>query len=288
VNSCANHAEGRRTYETLRKACESFLKYAPPLLGVVRRDPKVLESIRNQIPLLTRFPNCNAADDVGRPNLTLAARRPRHAPSRRQAWQPAPRRERPFPLIRRLPLLRPRRSQPFRRHKAAPRRAFRRSPLPHRGRPQAPRFNPQRLRQTRHPPRPHRQAQQRRAHQPRTPQRPPAHILARRRPLQQPAPFPRQRRRQRQRHPQRHRPPIPPRQQGQPLNLRHHRRAALRRPRPQAFSPSSRKFSVSTSEFLRSNTLARPLRTPQTPRPRLKGRRSAVPSSACLAPDNRS
>jgi flagellar biosynthesis protein FlhG len=65
VNSCANHAEGRRTYETLRKACESFLKYAPPLLGVIRRDPKVLESIRNQIPLLTRFPNCNAADDVG-------------------------------------------------------------------------------------------------------------------------------------------------------------------------------------------------------------------------------
>jgi len=65
VNSCATHAEGRRTYETLRKACDSFLKYAPPLLGVIRRDPKVLESIRNQIPLLTRFPNCNAADDVG-------------------------------------------------------------------------------------------------------------------------------------------------------------------------------------------------------------------------------
>jgi flagellar biosynthesis protein FlhG len=65
VNSCANHAEGRRTFDTLRKACESFLKYTPPLLGVVRRDPKVLESIRNQIPLLTRFPNCNAADDVG-------------------------------------------------------------------------------------------------------------------------------------------------------------------------------------------------------------------------------
>jgi flagellar biosynthesis protein FlhG len=65
VNSCANHAEGRRTFDTLRKACESFLKYTPPLLGVVRRDPKVLESIRNQMPLLTRFPNCNAADDVG-------------------------------------------------------------------------------------------------------------------------------------------------------------------------------------------------------------------------------
>jgi flagellar biosynthesis protein FlhG len=65
VNSCATHAEGRRTYETLRKACDSFLKYAPPLLGVIRRDPKVLESIRNQTPLLTRFPNCNAADDVG-------------------------------------------------------------------------------------------------------------------------------------------------------------------------------------------------------------------------------
>ena len=65
VNTCANHAEGRKTYDTLRKACESFLKYTPPLLGVIRRDPKVLESIRNQTPVLTRFPNCNAADDVG-------------------------------------------------------------------------------------------------------------------------------------------------------------------------------------------------------------------------------
>lgn len=65
INNCASHGEGRRTYETLRKACESFLKYTPPLLGSIRRDSKVIESIRNQTPILTRFPTSNAADDVG-------------------------------------------------------------------------------------------------------------------------------------------------------------------------------------------------------------------------------
>ena len=65
INNCDSHSEGRRTYETLRKACESFLKYTPPLLGAIRRDSKVVEAIRNQTPILTRFPTCNAADDVG-------------------------------------------------------------------------------------------------------------------------------------------------------------------------------------------------------------------------------
>jgi len=58
--------EGERTYNTLVKACQGFLKFSPPLLGVVRRDNKVRESIRAQMPLLTRFPNCEAAQDVER------------------------------------------------------------------------------------------------------------------------------------------------------------------------------------------------------------------------------
>lgn len=66
VNAADTVEEGNRTYETLRKACENFLKFKPGLAGIVRRDPKVPESIRNQVPLLTRHPNCEAAEDVER------------------------------------------------------------------------------------------------------------------------------------------------------------------------------------------------------------------------------
>ena len=51
-------------YNTLLKACEGFLKISPPLAGVIRRDLKVREAIRNQTPILTRSPNCEAATDV--------------------------------------------------------------------------------------------------------------------------------------------------------------------------------------------------------------------------------
>lgn len=64
VNMAASTSEGERTYATLRKACASFLKMAPPLAGVIRRDNKVKETIRNQASLLTRYPNCTAAQDV--------------------------------------------------------------------------------------------------------------------------------------------------------------------------------------------------------------------------------
>ena len=56
--------EGQRTYNTLLKACQGFLKISPPLLGIIRRDSKVPETIRRQAPLLTRFPNTEAAVDV--------------------------------------------------------------------------------------------------------------------------------------------------------------------------------------------------------------------------------
>ena len=58
--------EGERTYNTLLKACQGFLKISPQLLGVIRRDTRVREAIRSQTPLLTRFPNCEAAHDVER------------------------------------------------------------------------------------------------------------------------------------------------------------------------------------------------------------------------------
>ncbi len=64
VNMAASVHEGERTYATLRKACESFLKSVPPLAGIVRRDAKVKQAIRHQAPLLVRYPNTEAAADV--------------------------------------------------------------------------------------------------------------------------------------------------------------------------------------------------------------------------------
>jgi flagellar biosynthesis protein FlhG len=64
VNMANSTREGERIYNTLLKACEGFLKISPPLAGVIRRDLKVREAIRNQTPVLTRSPNSEAAADV--------------------------------------------------------------------------------------------------------------------------------------------------------------------------------------------------------------------------------
>lgn len=64
VNMAASKRDGERTYQTLLRACQGFLKISPPLLGVVRRDTKVKESIRNQASILTRHPNAEATLDV--------------------------------------------------------------------------------------------------------------------------------------------------------------------------------------------------------------------------------
>jgi flagellar biosynthesis protein FlhG len=65
VNMVPTVREGERTYSTLLRACREFLKIEPPLAGIIRRDDRVKETIRRQVPLLTRSPTCDAADDVG-------------------------------------------------------------------------------------------------------------------------------------------------------------------------------------------------------------------------------
>lgn len=64
INQANSTREGERTYNTLLKACEGFLKISPPLIGVIRRDNKVREAIKSQSSILTRFPNTEAAVDV--------------------------------------------------------------------------------------------------------------------------------------------------------------------------------------------------------------------------------
>lgn len=64
VNQVTSAVEGEKTYRTLLKACENFLRLRPPLAGMVRHDPRVKEAIRNQAPILMRSPNTEAAEDV--------------------------------------------------------------------------------------------------------------------------------------------------------------------------------------------------------------------------------
>lgn len=66
VNLAESHSAGEKTYETLAKACRSFLKFEPPLAGIIRRDGKVRQCIQQQKALLTLYPNCDAAVDVER------------------------------------------------------------------------------------------------------------------------------------------------------------------------------------------------------------------------------
>ncbi|TCZ63280.1 nucleotide-binding protein [Roseicella aquatilis] len=64
VNQAGDRATGERTWRTLDQACARFLGAGVPLAGIVRRDPKVPEAIRRQVPLLTRHPGCPAAEDI--------------------------------------------------------------------------------------------------------------------------------------------------------------------------------------------------------------------------------
>jgi flagellar biosynthesis protein FlhG len=64
VNCADTPAEGRRTFDTLCKACRNFLGFEPQLAGIIRRDKRVIDAIRAQIPLLTRSPSSAAANDV--------------------------------------------------------------------------------------------------------------------------------------------------------------------------------------------------------------------------------
>ena len=64
VNLANSAQDGRKTYDTLRKVCKSFLHMTPALAGIIRRDSKVRDAIRAQTPLLTRSPVSEAASDV--------------------------------------------------------------------------------------------------------------------------------------------------------------------------------------------------------------------------------
>jgi len=64
VNMVEDRHEGQRTYETLKKACQSFLGFTPDYLGSVRREAHVVDAIRHQKPLMQRHPQSHAGADM--------------------------------------------------------------------------------------------------------------------------------------------------------------------------------------------------------------------------------
>jgi flagellar biosynthesis protein FlhG len=64
VNQASTQKEGESTYNAINKACTTFLNTSPPLLGIIRRDNKVKDSIRSQKSLLSKAPQSTAATDA--------------------------------------------------------------------------------------------------------------------------------------------------------------------------------------------------------------------------------
>ena len=66
INQASSQASATRTYNSVAKACETFLGQAPPLVGIIARDGCVPDAIRRQVLLQTRHPNARSAQEVER------------------------------------------------------------------------------------------------------------------------------------------------------------------------------------------------------------------------------
>lgn len=70
VNQTTTQAEAKTTFERLNAACKNFLGIDLMYLGHVSHDPTVIDSVRQQTPLLKMAPNALASKDI----QTLAKR----------------------------------------------------------------------------------------------------------------------------------------------------------------------------------------------------------------------
>ena len=64
INQSNSIEDGRRTYQMLERASREFLEITPPLLGIIRQDTRMRDSIRNQTTLINRYPQSEAALDI--------------------------------------------------------------------------------------------------------------------------------------------------------------------------------------------------------------------------------
>lgn len=71
INQAASQKEGEATYQAINRATTNFLKFSPPLLGVIRKDNKVRDAIRSQSSIIEKAPHTTAASDVAAISLKL-------------------------------------------------------------------------------------------------------------------------------------------------------------------------------------------------------------------------
>lgn len=64
INAVSSLKEGNRTYYTLIKACDEFMKTPPPLVGIIREDICVKQALDNRLSVFNAYPDCMAIKDV--------------------------------------------------------------------------------------------------------------------------------------------------------------------------------------------------------------------------------
>lgn len=65
VNLARSRRDGEQAFAALRKACEGFLGFTPQLAGILEREEKVTDSIRHQMPVLSRHPQAGFIRGIG-------------------------------------------------------------------------------------------------------------------------------------------------------------------------------------------------------------------------------
>ncbi len=71
VNRAPNEQAGMRTYNTLKKVCETYLELSPSLGGIIDEDSHISQSIRMQKNISTAFPNSKSVKQLKKIQETL-------------------------------------------------------------------------------------------------------------------------------------------------------------------------------------------------------------------------
>ena len=71
INQAQSQKEGEQTYSTINRATTNFLKFSPPLLGIIRKDNKVKDAIRQQSSIIQTAPHTTAATDAATISIKL-------------------------------------------------------------------------------------------------------------------------------------------------------------------------------------------------------------------------
>ncbi len=64
INFANSYVDGKRVFDNIYKACSQYLNVQPNLLGVIRKDSRVRDAIRNKTSIITRYPNSDASIDI--------------------------------------------------------------------------------------------------------------------------------------------------------------------------------------------------------------------------------